>query len=124
MIRLGHWNSPAAVAATSRRFPRDIIVCTQNRALATGGVVTIVGPQNTFRLALLLLGRGGRVTTKAEMIDALYGDHIDGGPENATRNVDVQLTRARGALAAVGAIVEREGYRGVIVRRVRGGEAA
>lgn len=54
------------------------------------------------RLPMLMLGIStllavtpGKVVTKAQLIDWIYGDDEDGGPEWAEKNISVAVTKPR-----------------------------
>lgn len=75
--------------------------------------VSVFLPPKAFRLALCLAVAGGnnRHLSTNEMIDAIWADDVDGGPETADTAVSVYLCRLRKLLVPVGVTIVRERQR-------------
>lgn len=83
--------------------------------LARAGMVVKVAPESA-RMIIALVARPGHIISKDEMIDLLYGEREDGGPEDKT--LDAIWMRARIALTALGYYCERQMTRGFMARPV------
>lgn len=78
----------------------------------------------TQRAVAELLCQGLTLTT-TQLIDGLYGDRADGGPETADLCVRVQIHKLRSKLSSVGIEIDTIGYgRGFEGYRLRPDHAA
>lgn len=69
-----------------------------------------------FRIASCIVAARGKTVSADAIMEALYGDDPDGGPEEKT--IDVHLCKIRKALPALGIAIETvwgRGYRAVVV---------
>jgi hypothetical protein len=67
-------------------------------------------PFQIFRLALCMTvaGANGRNLSTDELVDVLFAEDINGGPDQANRNVAVYLSRIRKLFAHLGMKVVKE----------------
>lgn len=70
-----------------------------------------VGPAQR-RILTLLADRFGRYIGNADLENALYADAPDGGPDTASRVVDVHISRLRRLLADTPLAIEADTYNG------------
>jgi hypothetical protein len=83
--------------------------------LARAGCVVSVPPQ-IRTVILALAARPEAIVSSDELIDLVFGDRPDGGPDDASRALKVLLHRARNALCALGYRLEKSGHRGYSAR--------
>ena len=96
----------------------------RTRVLSRGNVRVACGPA-TFRLLTGLLARrasGGGILTKKELIDHVYGDEEEGGPDAANMAVNTLIFHARqgqhrhrAVLRSLGLSIIAHGHRGYTI---------
>lgn len=123
-IHLGQWPSQGGMTRLMAGRPDALFVCVQTRRIGRGGVTARLPGQAALRVALALLARAGCVVLMPELIDHLVGDRDDGGAENVSNVVSVEMLSIRVALAALGVVVETVGKRGYMARPARQERAA
>ena len=106
-VVLGKWRDPNGVIARSRREPDAVFVCFRTRTLTRDGVAFRLAPQN-HQFAAALLTRVGSLISRTEMLDHLYFDKVDGGPDATLQRLNTLLHQTRPALARLGFSVERD----------------
>jgi DNA-binding response OmpR family regulator len=80
-----------------------------DRAIWREGLTVALSP-HMFRIALCLTvaASQGMSLSTDDMIEVLYGDHDDGGPETADNVVSVNVCRLRKRLAPLGMTIQRQ----------------
>jgi DNA-binding response OmpR family regulator len=81
------------------------------RAPADGGGASVYLTPNRFRVFFLLAASHGLVS-REQIIEQLYGDEADGGPECIYNVVSVYLTNLRQQIAPLRLAIENESGRG------------
>ena len=83
--------------------------------LARAGCVVSVTPQ-IRAIVLALSARPNAIVSIDELVDLVFGERPDGGPEGANQTIRVLLHHARSAFSALGYRFERNGHRGYSAR--------
>ncbi|WP_027143179.1 winged helix-turn-helix domain-containing protein [Mesorhizobium sp. WSM3626] len=96
-----------------------IEISLSSREIRRGQVTVGLTPQE-FRLASVLVGGAAsqRCFTISELIDVVFGDRADGGPETADSSIRVRLYNIRQSLASIGIVIPvvySRGYRAEIL---------
>lgn len=91
-----------------RRLTEDLLLVGDDRIAAPGGVSVRITPVQ-HRLVEALCSRRGKIVTRAELLDLVYGEACECGD----RAIDVQISRLRKRLAELGAAELITCYRGV-----------
>lgn len=115
-VRLGHWPNLDRLRRASARWPADLLVNINGRcSLARGGRAVVVPAKVARILAALFCGR---VLSKADLIELLYGEDPDGGPDRAELQISQLIGMARIAGGALGFVINVEWGRGYSARLV------
>jgi DNA-binding winged helix-turn-helix (wHTH) protein len=83
--------------------------------IARAGCVVSVPPQ-IRAVILALAARPNAIVSADELIDLVFGDRPDGGPDDASKALKVLLHHARDAFCALGYRLETSGHRGYSAR--------
>lgn len=114
-VRLGSWNE-RSMRAASRAEPDALLISIYSeRRIARGGLAVRVPPRVALILAALFVGR---LLSIRDIIDLLFGDDPEGGPDHADRIVskDIQIVRIVGAM--LGIVIHTATARGYSARLV------
>lgn len=95
--------------------PNEIMVAGMNVS-RNGATVRL--PALERRLFLILAVRQNHIVSKAEIVEMLYGDDVNGGPEWALKVVEVMIVGLRDAGAALGFRIDNRHARGVVMTLV------
>lgn len=90
----------------------DAIVLDIHRRLISRASIALHLQPQLLTVAVALLAWPGRVVSRAELTDALYGWPIDGGPLTGEKRSDQVLLRLRPKLRAIGVEVVNAWGRG------------
>ncbi len=99
----------------SRREPGALVCQVDRRELARNGAVVQV-PRPVFVFIAAVAAHPDAILCRAELADLLYGERVDGGPDNSDGSLNSLALRARPALAALGYRLEMNHTRGRYVR--------
>lgn len=75
-------------------------------------------PRREADVVLRLRQAAGALVSKGQLIDFIYGDRIDGGPDTADKIVETHISRARNKIEQAGWTIEVERFRGYRLVRV------
>lgn len=121
-VVLGKFKSRAWLVARSRATP-DSLYVTLNGTLgkchaARNGVAVDSAAITALRILVWLACANGRPVHKSELIDLLYSERADGGPEMAHHLLTLRVGEARTIGAALGIIIETHSHNGYAARMV------
>lgn len=105
-ILLGVW-TPRTLLDRSLADPHAVFFCAGSRRIARGGR-SVHLTQNMLTIIGALLARAGGCVTFQELEHALWGDDVNGGPNNTRGALWVHICVARKLLAPLGFRVYRE----------------
>jgi hypothetical protein len=115
-VRLGRWPAEWQLRARSLEEPGALLINIQGAAwIARAGHVVKVSTRSSRMLAALFCGR---VLSRAELIDMLWGQDPAGGPLYIDSILDQELSAMRLAGAALGFVVSSAYQHGVSARLV------
>lgn len=110
---------------SSNRRPGTLVVdIMRGKFVRYGVVVEAAGLRARFLLALVVRPRG--IVSREEIVEILWGDREDGGPDHARKTLDLYWLSVRAMMAALGYAAVRSYGRGFSVwpvERVRLDEA-
>lgn len=75
-------------------------------------------PRVEYDVILRLRQAAGAIVTNAQLVDFVYGDRPDGGPEAAEKCIQSHVCKARKRISAVGWTVTAERFRGYRLERI------
>lgn len=104
-----------AIADRSERDPDMLFVALRTRYIARGGCVISAHPM-VVKLLLAVAARPGTVISSSEMIELLWGDRSDGGPNSAEDFLRQLWRDAHIAFIALGYVATSEYGRGYSAR--------
>jgi hypothetical protein len=102
--------SGTRIKTRSRQSPDMLFVDLYSNGFARAGMVIKAPPQPRLIL-LALAGRFGLWVDKQHLIDMLWGDDPDGGPDEATKTLSVLLHQTKPLAALLGYRIESWSYR-------------
>lgn len=75
-------------------------------------LIDVPMPKREREVILRLSQAQGRIVPMHQIVDFLYGDEEDGGPEDARNCAQVHITKVRRKISPLGWVIEAERYRG------------
>lgn len=107
-----------SLARFSLSHPGAVVVSVVCSRVARDGV-EVVADAFARRLLVILAARSPGVVSKAEIIDILWGDDPDGGPDNPDSRLSNLAQRVKFLGAALGVVVRTVHGRGYYLRAVK-----
>lgn len=95
-----------------RRHDDRLYIYPAARALGRGSVLRFLG-RNPLRLIAVLLTHPGAIVAQDDLIQALWGDDPDGGPDIASYAINSTIFQLRKITPDLGVCIERQKTRGV-----------
>ena len=90
----------------SRKCYGDAIYCDSGSGWMKRGETSIHVPKAERRIILSLLAHSPGFVSKDHLIDVVWGDRSDGGPDHAEQQIHAHLLMVRDFAAAFGFVIE------------------
>lgn len=117
-VVVGVWSDVGQILAASRRSPDAVLVSVRQKGMAARNGISAYAPAAAIRV-FLWIACASQPISNPEIVDLLYGDCADGGPDDASAIVRKVVADAKVLGAALGVIIASEGHRGYIAREPR-----
>jgi DNA-binding response OmpR family regulator len=114
-VVIGAFNEKG-IKRRSLQSPGTLFIDISGRAVMARNGVAVKCESRAVRIITVCLCRPGALVRRADIIDLLFGDCADGGPDRADVTISHSISAARIAGAALGIVITTAYGRGVSAR--------
>lgn len=110
-VVIGCWRTVNRVSLLGLRHPSTVFINLGDRSISRNGHI-LAFYEVPFRIFTSFIVTRGSITSRYDVIDYVWGDSSDGGPDNATAILSLVLARYRTYLCDLDLYLENEWGRG------------